>query len=114
MNIAIYLIIIVCVAGIATGQLLFKLTADLWAQNEVLTVKAGLFFLLTISIYGFFSLVWIWILKKMSLGQAYPFMALSFIFVPIGSYLFFNERFSLLYFIGIILIMVGIIIIVKT
>ena len=113
MNITTYFIVIICVIGIAVGQLLFKVTANLWAQSGELTVKAASFFLFTVFIYGFVSLVWLLALKKIDLGQAYPFMALSFVLVPIGSYLFFNERFSCMYFIGIILIIAGIIFIVR-
>lgn len=60
-----------------------------------------------IFIYGLATLFWIYILKSIPLNQAYSFMALSFVFVAIGSYWFFNEKISLNLILGLILIIVG-------
>jgi drug/metabolite transporter (DMT)-like permease len=40
-------------------------------------------------------------------------MALAFILVPIGSHFVFGERFQLQYFVGVALIMIGIVVTVK-
>lgn len=49
----------------------------------------------------------LWVLQRISLGKAYPLMALAFVLVTIGSHLGFGERFQPLYFLGVIFIGVG-------
>jgi len=53
-------------------------------------------------------------LQKSDLGRIYPLMALAFVLVPIGSYLFFQERFNPQYFVGVTLIIGGIIVAVRS
>ncbi|ELY7490310.1 EamA family transporter [Kosakonia cowanii] len=84
--------------------------------------KAGSIFSLSVCIilgsafalYGFTTIAWVWVLQKIDLGKAYPLMALAFAIVPIGSYLFLGERFTAQYFIGVALIMTGIVVAVKS
>jgi drug/metabolite transporter (DMT)-like permease len=62
------------------------------AQAAVLV--AGVFWLLTI--------------KRTDLAYAYPFMALSFLLVPLGSNVLFGERLPSLQIVGLVLIVVGV------
>jgi len=62
------------------------------------------------ALYGATTLAWVWVLQEIELGRLYPLMALSFVLVPIGSYFVFGERFQPQYFVGIGLIMTGIVI----
>jgi drug/metabolite transporter (DMT)-like permease len=110
-----YAFALLCVLGIACGQILFKLSAnELTSGNILMNVKAFSYFFIAIIIYGLTSIGWVLILKKIELGRIYPFMALAFIFVPLGSYLFLGERFQPHYYIGIALIVAGIIISYRT
>lgn len=111
---AIYFIAILCVFGIATGQILFKICASSLA-------RAGTFFdmrtltllFCALALYGVTTIAWIWVLQKVELNKAYPLMALAFVLVPIGGYLFLGERINYQYFIGVLFIMVGIIVAVR-
>ena len=47
------------------------------------------------------------------LGRVYPLMAWAFVLVPFGSHIVFGERFQPQYFIGVALIMAGIVIAVR-
>jgi len=97
-----------CVLGIAIGQLLFKkVSININQGNEWISYSILGTFSLAIIIYGLATLFWIYILRSVPLGQAYSFMALSFIFVAIGSYWFFNERISFQILIGLSLIIIG-------
>jgi undecaprenyl phosphate-alpha-L-ara4N flippase subunit ArnE len=99
---------VLCISG---GQMLFKITAaranvahSLWAP-DVLRVLVGACIL-----YGAATLVWVSVLRYVPLSVAYVFMALSFIIVPLLSYAFFKETLSARYFVGLVLIVAGIIV----
>jgi drug/metabolite transporter (DMT)-like permease len=51
---------------------------------------------------------WILAMERLDLGFAYPFMALSFIFVPVGSMLLFGEPLPKLQLLAIGLIIIGV------
>lgn len=109
-----YFIAFICVLGIAAGQILFKLSATSLQ-------KSGNFFdpttLLTLfsafALYGITTIAWVWVLQKIELGKVYPLMALAFVLVPIGSHLFFGEKFQPQYFLGVAIIITGIVFAVK-
>lgn len=105
-----YVVAIICVLGIAVGQILFKLGAlSLNVKENVFDVKTWAILIAAFLLYGLTSLAWIWVLQKAELGKVYPLMALAFILVPIGSHIFFGERFVMQYFVGVALIMAGIV-----
>ena len=109
-----YLIAIICVVGIATGQILFKLSAASLQRTGSFFDPSTLVTLVSaFALYGVTTIAWVWVLQKIELGRVYPLMALAFVLVPIGSHIFFGERFQPQYFIGVGLIMVGIFFAVK-
>lgn len=109
------IIAVLCVIGLALGQILFKVSANLSAQPEgFFSFKAILVFLAAICLYGVVSIAWVWILQRMELGRAYPLMALAFVLVPLGSNLIFGERFQPQYFVGVALIVAGIVVATKS
>lgn len=109
-----YLIAILCVVGIAAGQILFKLSAASWHRTGSLFDPSTLVTLLSaLALYGITTIAWVWVLQKIDLGKAYPLMALAFVLVPIGSYFILGERFQTQYFMGVALIMAGIMLAVR-
>ncbi|WP_273828215.1 MULTISPECIES: EamA family transporter [Pseudomonas] len=109
-----YLIALICVLGIAAGQILFKLSASSLQKSGNFfdqTTLITLFF--AFALYGITTIAWVWVLQKIELGKVYPLMALAFVLVPIGSHLFFGERFQPQYFVGVAIIISGIVIAVK-
>lgn len=111
----IYLLTILCVVGIAIGQILFKVSAN--SMNKTGTffaIETLAVFFATMVLYGITSIGWVLILRKADLGKVYPFMALAFIIVPLASRIFFGERFAPSYFIGTALIMAGIVVTVAS
>lgn len=108
---AVYLAALICVMGISVGQILFKVTAQIYNKNGELLdpVMLGWFFT-SLTLYGITTIGWIWVLQKADLGRIYPLMALAFVLVPIGSHFIFGERFQIQYFIGVATIMAGIVI----
>lgn len=112
---AVYIAALACVLGISIGQVLFKMTAQTFRQNGDLLdpVMLGWFFL-SLFLYGVTTIAWIWVLHKAELGRIYPLMALAFVIVPIASHFIFGERFHIQYFIGVAIIMSGIVITVSS
>ena len=109
------LIATLCVVGIAAGQILFKLSAiSLSETGSFFTFKTALTLLAAMVLYAINSIAWVWVLQKVELGRVYPLMAIAFILVPIGSYFILGERFQLQYFVGVALIIIGIITVVKS
>jgi drug/metabolite transporter (DMT)-like permease len=102
------LIALVCVAGIAAGQLLFKLCAESLRVEGPWATRTVVLFAAAMALYGTTTLAWIWVLQRAELGKIYPLMALAFVFVPLASHWLFGERFSMNYVLGIALIVAGI------
>jgi drug/metabolite transporter (DMT)-like permease len=109
------LIAILCVVGIAVGQILFKLSAiSLSETGSFFALKTFLTLFSAMLLYGITSIAWVWVLQKTDLGRVYPLMAIAFILVPIGSYLIFGERFQSQYFVGVVLIIIGVFTVLKS
>ncbi len=110
----IYAAAILCVVGLAVGQILFKVSATALSESGTfLSIKPAAILFVAMCLYGVTSVAWVWVLQKVELGRVYPLMALAFVLVPIGSHLVFGERFQTQYFIGVALIVAGIFIAVK-
>jgi drug/metabolite transporter (DMT)-like permease len=104
-----------CVLAICAGQLLFKRVSieikavGTWLDASVL-IYAGLAF----AIYAGATLLWIHVLRGVDLSRAYPFMALSFVVVPIASSWMYGDRLSTVYFVGVALICAGVVVISRS
>ena len=110
----IYIVTILCVVGLSIGQILFKLSATALSESGTfLTIKPVATLFAAMCLYGVTSIAWVWVLQKINLGRVYPLMALAFILVPLGSHLVFGERFQPQYFIGVAIIIIGIVVAVK-
>lgn len=79
-----YLLLVLTVAALAVGQVLFKLAAAAmqggrpwqeWIFNRHLV--------LALVVYAAATGVWIALLREVPLATAYPFAALAFFFVPV-------------------------------
>jgi multidrug transporter EmrE-like cation transporter len=64
--------------------------------------------------YGLSSLFWIVVLSKIDLSLAYPMLALNYVLVPLTAWLFLGEHMPSLRWLGIGVIVVGVIIISRT
>lgn len=110
-----YFVALLCVVGLAIGQILFKLSAAIFEQTGSYLAVRGLIALLgAMLLYATTSLAWVWVLQKVELGRVYPLMAFAFVLVPIGSHVLFGERFHYQYYAGVILIVLGIILSVRS
>lgn len=105
-------LLLVCYAlGMAMGQLIFKAASiDILRSAGGMSMMAVLtngWFLIAASLYAGLSVLWVWILTKVPLAYAYPFVVLSFIFTPVGAALIYGEQLTINYAIGMVLILAG-------
>lgn len=115
MTLSTHLAAVFCVGLIAAGQVLFKSVAMALAgagtpfHRDVLLLGGT-----AIAIYGLATVFWILLLQTAPLGRLYPYMALSFVFVALASWLLFQESVSTGYLAGLALIVAGLFVIAAT
>jgi drug/metabolite transporter (DMT)-like permease len=110
-------VLLVYAAGMAGGQLLFKMAAFRFAADvpigqRVLTLLQNGFFLAAVILYAGLAVLWVWVLSFTPLSRAYPFVAFAFAITPILGGLVFAEPVTLRLVGGIVLILCGLVLIV--
>jgi undecaprenyl phosphate-alpha-L-ara4N flippase subunit ArnE len=105
MNITAIALAIGTVAGMAAGQVLFKLAAT---RGNVVDILAAPALWAGLVLYGAVTLMWVLLLRQIDLARAYPFIAFTFILVPALSVLLLGERVGPYYALGVALIVAGI------
>ena len=82
----------------ASGRLryLWDLAIDPWVITVIVTVIAA-------------GIAWILAIRELDLSRAYPFMALTFAFVLVGSSIFFAEPITSWKVVGVALIVAGVV-----
>lgn len=102
-------LVLCSVLMVVAGQLLFKLLG-LKIQRGIALLEPRLIgiALTACVIYATATVLWIYLLRTLPLTKAYPFMALSFVLVPLGGVLFFSEAVRLPYMLGVALIVAGV------
>lgn len=111
MNLRTSSVIFLVVLSLAIGQLLFRATAIVWASGRpFLSMPVLMRLVPSLTFYALSTLAWIWVLRTVPLKSAYPFMALAFVLVPLGSHWLFGENVTPQYLLGTCLIMLGVII----
>jgi len=99
---------------ISAGQILFKLTSARAGNADatgLLALARDPYLLAALAIYGFGTVVWVYVLKSVPLTVAYPFMALTFCAVPLLAWALLGEPISLRYALGVGLIVAGLVVV---
>lgn len=98
------------------GQILFKKTAlSLSSTNTLSLIDTFLkaltspWLYMALITYGLATICWLYILQRVPLTIAYPFSALAMCIVPVIAIILFGERINASYWIGLSLIIIGII-----
>lgn len=97
---------------LAVGQFLFKRSAlaltDLGLSDSLLALARLPAFYAALILYGGSTVLWVWILTRVPLSLAYPFVAVVMILVPFIGWYCFEESLSPAYWIGASLIVAGV------
>jgi drug/metabolite transporter (DMT)-like permease len=113
MNLAVSNLIglVIFTAVLATGQLLFKKAGlsmrGLPLRDGLLNLAQVPAFYAAIVLYALSTFLWVWLLSRITLVQAYPWVATGVIIVPLLSMLIFGERVTSTYWLGAVLIVAG-------
>jgi drug/metabolite transporter (DMT)-like permease len=97
---------------LAVGQLLFK-QAGLSMRgmplfDGLLSVARLPVFHAAIGLYALSTVLWVWLLSRVTLMQAYPWVSAGVVIVPLLSGLIFREKVIPAYWLGAALIVAGI------
>jgi multidrug transporter EmrE-like cation transporter len=112
------IVIILSILFSSSSQILLKkgvMQLDLKTPNNfsefvslALTVGTNLHIIMGVLFQIIALGIWLYVLRKVDVSYAYPFIALGFIFVMGLSYYFFDERLSLIKVLGGLIICLGI------
>jgi drug/metabolite transporter (DMT)-like permease len=103
--------IVVAVIGTVAGQSLFKGAAmAMNASGTSYDMRAFWLFATAVVVYGIMSVMWTIALREVSLARAYPFMALSFVLIPIAEHLIYGTPLPTPALVGATVIAAGIVI----
>jgi drug/metabolite transporter (DMT)-like permease len=98
---------------LAAGQLLFKTAGlairGLPPRDALLALAYVPAFYAAIALYAVSTFLWVWLLSRVTLMQAYPWVSAGMIIVPLLGALLFGERVKAIYWLGAALIVAGII-----
>jgi drug/metabolite transporter (DMT)-like permease len=98
--------------SLAAGQALFK-RVGLAIRDQppfdslALVVRLPALYA-ALALYVFSTLLWIWILSRVPLMQAYPWVAISMAIVPAIGWFAFGERATPIFWLGVVFILVGV------
>jgi multidrug transporter EmrE-like cation transporter len=109
------LILLSTVLGLTVyGQLVIKARALLHSAagadglSYIFAMASDLGVLSGLAAAGLAAFAWIAVVQQLEVGFAYPFMALSFVLVPLGARVIFSEPLPRLQIFGMALIVIGV------
>ncbi len=100
-------LILLTVIALSAGQVLFKLASRTIDGGDWRSFVSP-YLLIALVVYGGATLLWVLVLTRMPLQQAYPFIGLAFVIVPLVAHRFLGEPLYANTFVGAALIMLGI------
>ncbi|MBW4612843.1 MAG: EamA family transporter [Desmonostoc vinosum HA7617-LM4] len=118
MNITPWLILMVVVVLGTAGQLSLKYafqgsnSAGL-ASNSLSSLLFSIYFWIWFISYVVVTILWLIVLRTIPLSQAFPALGLNFVLVPLASFYFLKEKVALSQWLGIAIIVTGVILVVQ-
>ncbi len=114
-----YILLIISIALTTCGQIFQKLgaakiKANLKMQRGLISSALNLYIFLGFLSLGLGAFLWLIVLSKMELSLAYPMLSLGYVLVTLISKFFFKEEIPRSRWIGVAIIMFGIILISRT
>ncbi|MDE2006223.1 MAG: EamA family transporter [Rhodospirillales bacterium] len=92
---------------LAAGQVLFKTVGLALRREGVVAILRAPSLYAALVLYGAATLLWIWILSRVPLTRAYPWVSLGAILVPLAGWWWFGEGVTPRFWLGVGLIVAG-------
>jgi len=113
MNMKELLFLLIYVAGMSAGQLLFKLSAKSFKESQnsgenLVVSMLNWNFTLAVFLYAALTIYWVWLLTFIPLSKGYPFVAVSIAITVIASWRIFGEQLSVIQLVGFGSILIGV------
>jgi len=105
--------VITAVIFASAGQLLLKKGAELLSFKSAIDLLQNFYLWAGLSLYVMATGLWVLALRNTPLSRVYPFTLLIYILVIAGSTLILGEKLSFNYFVGMGLVLAGLVMIVK-
>lgn len=111
---SLYLLLIMLNTSIlVAGQFLWKFGMmkkehDFTSILGILKILFSPYIFSGLVMYGFATIIWLFILSKVQLSIAYPLQSFAYFFTIIGAYFIFGEPITMWKIIGVLLIMLGV------
>jgi len=98
---------------LVTGQFLWKFGMmnkdnSFSSVGEVIKLMLSPYIISGLTMYGFATVLWLFILTRVPLSVAYPLQSLAYVFAVFGAYFIFNESLSVMKIAGVLLIIIGV------
>ncbi|MYL49395.1 hypothetical protein GLV98_07855 [Halobacillus litoralis] len=98
---------------LVSGQFLWKyglMQKEVNFQNigDIISLFLSPFIIGGLTLYGFATVLWLFILTRVPLSVAYPIQSIAYILAVFGAYFIFNEPLSTTKIAGVLLIMIGV------
>jgi drug/metabolite transporter (DMT)-like permease len=111
------LLTLACVVLIVVGQLMMKAAAGQWHVDGLSWSSLRAFFspimIAALVLYGFATLLWVYVLRTVPLSSAYAMFSLAFVVVPVVAHFVLGEPLSVNALVGGAIIVVGVVIAVR-
>lgn len=113
MNPSYLLLIALNTVILVIGQFLWKTgmtkkEADFSSVFGILKLLFSPYIFSGLVMYGFATVLWLFILSKVQLSVAYPLQSFAYLFTVIGAYFVFGEPITLWKVVGVLFIMLGV------
>lgn len=107
-----YLLVALCIVALSIGQIVFKIVGTRLVGIADLFRDSGAAALLgtAVGLYAASTLAWIVALRTLPLTQAYMFMSVGFILVPLTAHFLLGEPLTVRLIVGGLIIILGILI----
>ena len=102
-----YIWLTICIVGIVVGQILLKYAVTRNVGGALQLIMSPVL-LGALTVYGLAMIAWLLTLRQVDLSRAYPFVAISFVLVPFLSSKLLGEVVPGKYWLGVVLIVLGV------
>jgi drug/metabolite transporter (DMT)-like permease len=106
-----YFLALFCVASLSAGQIMFKMVSERLTSVAAILNDFGTLGILSaaLCLYAVSTLAWLLALRSLPLSQAYLFMSLGFVIVPILANVIFGEKLSTNHILGTVVVVLGLV-----